>query len=91
MRISVIVTYLTHDPMIKVQVLCGPFLHSGLWVTLQLEHFGTPTGGLPAPLPPPVKDSFDARRDVDLEDAGTISSGAGVEGLTGVEAGDTLG
>ena len=69
----------------------GPFLHSGLWVTPQLLHFGTPTGGLPAPLPPLENESFDARRVVALEDAGTPSSlGAGVLEFTGVPAGDAL-
>ena len=37
MRISVIVTYLTHDPMIKVQVLCP---HRGKLLEIALKGEG---------------------------------------------------
>ena len=40
-------TYAMHKSFLPL----GPFLHSGLWVTLQLAHLPTPLGGLPVPRP----------------------------------------
>ena len=43
-RIIQVVTYALHNSFLPL----GPFRHSGLEVALQLEHFCTPVGLLPA-------------------------------------------
>ena len=65
----------------------GPFLHSGLCVTLQLVHFMIPTGGCPMLLPLFVYDSFDPRRELFRGAGTTFSLGAGELPAAGEGAG----
>ena len=85
-KTHILMTHALHKSFLPL----GPLRHSGLEVTPQLVHFGTPTGGLPVPLPAPfmVNESFVDLRLPAREEAGTTSSwGTGDPPLAGVVAG----